>query len=262
MAQMTRRKAAIWTGAALSVPATEAVIGPLTRIGDELLTPSRSEEEEAVARFLQRIHYSEPNVAHAGFPQVVLALSAVAAVCTILEYLGIRPSFGANVAYAEASNCKENFEKAESSMRHSGMSQFTDVERSPHNKEVSYLAAKKGGYVDDAMAATQYGGDPAFALKGPDPTIVEAATKAATKEYRLSDKDLASSLAFTDKKVRQLPDPRSGKIVPVMTFYNYLRGFICFTPSPPTSSEIGILGIHVPGFNEPDQVLIASLCHG
>ena len=149
---------------------------------------------------------SNPFVAQAAEGEVEVEpqalLSAPAALLNILDRLELSKSFSNRVGYGDAAQCRSNFQSHEASWRdHFGS--FTDVERSPADRDVAYLV---GGNIDSsnrlvqAQGATQYQGKASVALSGDDPGVVLAAQPLLGIDRTPSRREAAQGLAVIGRR--------------------------------------------------------------
>jgi hypothetical protein len=149
-----------------------------------------------------------PFVAHAetviteSTPQQLL--SSPSALIGILEKLGVAKTFSNRVDYAEASQCRQQFESREGEWRKrlGEDAVYTSVQRSPSEKDVAILV---GGNINPtsrtlhhAEGAVQYQDKPAVRLAGRDPGVIYAAPAVVGEHMGLSNKELARAFALVE----------------------------------------------------------------
>lgn len=199
-------------------------------------------------------------VAHAdtriieGTPQQLL--DAPSALLKTLDDLKLDRSFSGCVNYTEASQCRDNFKRREEEWRRGGFEDFTDVKRSPRDKDVAVLL---GGNIDrdsnlnHAAGATQYQQSPAIPLHNHDPGVTRAAWWLLNKN--LSGKELAQGLAVIEKRNIKMDDGQTS------TRYETPVSASVYIPRPrhksQVSNAVGIVATH--NKNEPNSIYFADL---
>lgn len=214
----SRRRFLQVLGAGLLLPALPEIstlsIPPfdfLTLPGDD-----KDQIDETLDRLLAGGRTGNPFVANA---QVYLTevgpqqlLDSPSALLNILDNLELGKSFSNRVSYREASQCLRHFQAHEAVWR-GRFDSFTDVGRAPADRDVAYLVAGNitpNNYLGEAQGASQYRGNPAVALMDDDPGVVLAARSLLYQNYTPTQKELAQSLALTDRRPITLDDGQVG----------------------------------------------------
>jgi hypothetical protein len=170
------------------------------------------DEESPLDRFLLGRRSGNPYVAQAqvcltqGSPQQLL--DAPSALLDILDQLNLPKSFSGRVDYRNASGCRQNFQNQEALWRNSFAS-YTDVQRSPADRDVAYLVAgniSSSNHLVQAQGSSQYQGNPAVALSGDDPGVLVAAKSLLSENYNLPQRQTAQSLAPTVRRPERTDD--------------------------------------------------------
>lgn len=131
-------------------------------------------------------------------------LSSPSALINIMEMLGVEKTFSDRVGYGEASQCRPHFHSQEEEWRRrlGGDAIFTDVRRSPSEKDVAVMVGGKvspsSNTLERAEGAVQYQHNPAVLLAGCDSGVLLAASTAARNHIELSAKNLARSYALVE----------------------------------------------------------------
>jgi hypothetical protein len=198
--ELTRREWLRGVGAALAILAAPSV---------PLLSPFNSDEEadpvnQVLRHFFGDTTGANPFVARAageqGIKPVVLR-APIPAYIDIYGTLGLPLTFSGRVDYHEASQCRDYFKEHEAALR-TRFDRFTDVRRAPVDRDIAYMVAGNldlGG-LRAAQGATQFQDKPAEALSDDDPAIILAASEMLGEHYDRTQKEVAQSLALTDKR--------------------------------------------------------------
>jgi hypothetical protein len=224
-----RRRFLIHAGAAILAAPTISTLKPFnfsnlgllelaedsTEGGSDLAYPV----DRTLERLLERHHGGNPFVAQASMASPVgsyvgdvKVLSAPVALWTIFDHLELPKSFSNRVDYREASQCRQNFERHESELRRH-YSSFTNVERSPADRDVAFLA---GGNIDSrnvlqsAQGASQFRNYRSVGLSDDDPGLVLAASALIHQDYAPNRQEVAQSFAVTHRRPQPLGDGQSG----------------------------------------------------
>jgi hypothetical protein len=214
--------------------------------------------DRTLERLLERAHRGNPFVAQAAtavgtYVGDIQLLSAPAALLSIFNRLEISTSFSGRVGYREASQCRQNFEQHETELRRY-YSSFTDVERSPADQDVAYLA---GGSIDSrnvlqsAQGATQFRSFQSVGLADDDPGLVLAASSLLHQNYNPNRQEVAQSFAVTHRQ--PLGNGRSGARyeTPVHSFMH--------DPSPRPNFPHGVVFAHNKNHRDQNNLYYAGL---
>lgn len=174
-----------------------------------VLNPSAVRDDDlevTLKRLLLGESSGGPFVAHAqatmipGSPQPLY--DAPTALLKMLDSHGFDRRFSRNTNNDEADQCAGEFEAREDTWRRQGFNAFTKIHRSKVDNDV---AIGIGGSIDEtgsnlikAAGATQYQGQPAVDLVGPDAAVTMAMKWLLDKD--LSGKEIAQVLALTEKR--------------------------------------------------------------
>jgi hypothetical protein len=164
-----------------------------------------SDKTPEIDRTLERLlpSFSPDGLAAQGISISTISwLGSASALVSILQWLGISPSFGERVDYREASQCKGNFAEYERVWQ-PYYRYFTKVSRAPADLDVAYLVGGNfgsGGNLVQGAGATQYRGYAAVPLYHDDPGVALAAVHLLREQYRLTGQDVADAFAITNKE--------------------------------------------------------------
>ena len=196
---------ALGTGVALvSLPEISSIFN---------LFPSGSATDGDLEASLRRLFLGDagrggPFVAHAetfiteSAPQQLLG--SPSSLIGILEQLGVEKTFSGRVGYGEASQCRSHFESQEEDWRKrlGGDAVYTNVQRSPSERDVAILVGGKVNAADNTLVgaegAVQFQQKPAVRLAGRDPGVIFAAPAVVRSHVDLSAKELARSYALVE----------------------------------------------------------------
>lgn len=130
-------------------------------------------------------------------------LAAPAALLDILDNLRIERDFSDRIGYCNAAHCRTQFAQDEAVLRRRRFNAFTDIERSPIDKDVAYLVGgniESASTLQDAAGATQFQGNNSVMLTGNEPGIVRAAAALFHEDYNPTSQEVARSFAVTSKE--------------------------------------------------------------
>jgi hypothetical protein len=181
---------------------------------------------------------------------LAMLLGAIAAVCQILDYFGIRPRFSSTVRYDGAPCSVQDFRMAEAAARRDGYDSFHGVSASPRvEKDFSLLVAQDQA-ADRANLVTAYDGLKTVGLVGWEPSIFHAAVQHVAKMYKLSDEVLAQSMALTSRE-----NMVTNGEVQLSSFRLASNGFLLHDRTPVPEYPLGKLLINLPGVtpNNPKE---------
>lgn len=191
------------------------------------------------------------------------ALGALGAAVTILDYLGIRPSFSNAINYTESSQCRPDFQRDEGYMRGHGMKVFAGVRRSPFDADVAVMVgAQTVSQKSNGQASVQFKANPSVNLHEKDLDAIRAAAAFVKQHYNFSNRDVAQAIAITQKKTIPVLDEVTGTTVPVIQFTDARGGYTLFNPKP--SGELarfthGTIRVYQPQYSDQDNLPIIGL---
>lgn len=166
--------------------------------------------------------------------QVVKAVGAVASALSILDYLGIKPSYYANsVNYKEGSQCTDNFKRDYVEMTQQGMKLFVGIERSPYLRDVAIVVGSRTNYnKSKSELSIQFQDKNSIKASGGEINAIKAATDFIAQHYNFSKRELAKAIALTGKQIVDVFDENIRAVTRVIHFSNALGGYILFNPRP------------------------------
>jgi len=178
-----------------------------------------------------------------------------AAIVTILDYLGIRPSFGRQVDYAPASgaSCQYQFQDYHAQWAQNGFQSYAGISRSPREQPMMCLSAADNARLEDSNRAEMVGlyqGYGPLLLKGRELSVIQAAAQKAKDTCSLSDSDRAKVSCITSRS------PISSGQRTVWRYCNAQNGYILYCPDSETD---GVMAVHVAGRTDPTKPLQYTL---
>lgn len=129
-------------------------------------------------------------------------MSSPGALIEMLDRQGSPRSFSNRPDYADAAQCKRNYESHGDEWQQRGFTDYTPINRPTADRDNSLMVA--GTVIDrhlvEAEGATQYQDYPSVALSGNDPGALLAGWRLLAESYNFSRKEAAQGLTAIDKR--------------------------------------------------------------